>query len=303
MSVRTGNLISRLGGIAARTLGLSPGSRQLRANASAIYKSRQIQTEHYFLDLCDCGGGPLVVTFEPAGAPRERPDGSRPGWGATYLYRKGVSHLAIKPKVVDWYRRGGLIEAITEMRERDEFAPFSRIITYGASMGGYGALAFAGVLGADAVIALNPQSTLNRKLVPWENRYGAATREDWQGPLMDAALECGAARDVYVVVDRWFDIDRKHIDRLPRHNLHVLNVPFVQHRMPAHLVAMKAANMLVEGVITDSFDATQFRRAVRARRDLKKYFNVLDQHPRVQKSPLFTQIVATHRAQSPLLAN
>ncbi len=69
-------------------------------------------------------------------------------------------------------------------------------------MGGYGALAYSGMLGADTVVAFNPLTTLKPRLVPWETRFqNYATNFDWCGPLHDAAKECASVRQVYAIVD------------------------------------------------------------------------------------------------------
>lgn len=42
------------------------------------------------------------------------------------------------------------------------------------------------------VIALDPQSTMDPRVVPWETRFAEARRQDWTGPFADA--RAGAAK-------------------------------------------------------------------------------------------------------------
>ena len=290
-----GNLLQ----MAERTIRSERPSAQMTLHgiSAATSENTLIETPNYFLEAFSFETtGPFVITFEHAGAPRFRPDGYRPGWGAPVLRKKAISHLSIKPKEVDWYRKPDLSDALAALKDNGFFARYDRVITYGGSMGGYAALAYAGTVGADTVIAMNPQSTLDRKLVPWEKRFVMLGQsQDWSDPRSDAANGCGQARKVYAVVDRRFAADWKHIIRLPAHNLHVLNIPYVEHSVPLHLANMRALGIFISDIILkDDLDETHFYRLMRNRRHLKRYYNVLKRHPRVQASPKFSAIVEKH---------
>ncbi|MGI3171433.1 hypothetical protein ACRARG_19955 [Pseudooceanicola sp. C21-150M6] len=255
-----------------------------------------IATDNYFLEAYDFrNGSPLVVLFDASGDPPKNMDGFQPGWGTRFFRKRELSHIAIKYKASDWYRRPDLSEAFTNLRETGFLGRFDRIITYGGSMGGYAALAYAGELGADTVLALNPQSTLNEALAPWDDRYPDARSVSWEGPETDAANGCAQARQVYVVVDRLFAPDWLHVARLPEHNLKILNVPYVQHMMGLHLAGMGILGKLVTDIVQkNSLDMTAFHYSARKRRKLKKYYNVMRSLPRVKNSRVFSDIVDHH---------
>lgn len=259
-----------------------------------------VETKNYFLEAFDYGqkgvffkkAGPLVVTFENLDGPKSKAGGFRKGWGVDPLRKKGISHIAVKPKAPNWYRKPDLTEAFGHLRSMGFFDKFERIITYGASMGGYGALAYADILQADTVICLNPQSTMNPALVPWEQRFPRSRVENWKKKSSDAALGCRNARQIYAFVDRMHLPDWKHIERLSKHNLHVMNVPFVAHGVPIHLLKCGVLPMIVSELIEkDNFNRTVFYKKIRYRREIPKYYLSLKKMPRVQNSELFTSIV------------
>ncbi|MBR9650101.1 hypothetical protein [Thalassovita aquimarina] len=232
-----------------------------------------LETENYFLEAHVFDHDRLFVTFESAEPPGQRPKKFRSGWGAEALRKHRVSCLCVKPKFADWYARPDLPEALARLEEF--FARFRRVITYGGSMGGFGALAFADLVGAHDVIALNPQSTLDRRKVPWENRFEPALPFDFTGPYGDAKGKFDRAERVFVLVDRWFSPDWKHIERIMRDNIIVLNTPFLRHRTTEHLRNMQVLGPIVDAFIQDRFSEPEFHRHMRARRRLNRYFDTL----------------------------
>jgi hypothetical protein len=100
---------------------------------------------HYFIDYIAGPLNQLVITFENADQPsRPRLDALREPWGAAALTRKGYSVLGIKPKAADWYRHPDLHEFFRSTALQTFLRSFKKIYLYGSSMGGYGALTFAG---------------------------------------------------------------------------------------------------------------------------------------------------------------
>lgn len=262
-----------------------------------------IETEFYTLEAYVYDeGGPLVVTFEQIRGAKDYQHRLRAGWIVNHLRTRRVSHVAVKPGRNDWYRRAGLADAFLHLKESGFLRRFSRVITCGGSMGGYAALAYSGLLGADTVVAFNPLTSLNSDLVPWETRFPYFAQEfDWQGPFHDAARECDGVRKLYVVVDRRFDLDWKHVQRLPQHNLHLLNAPFLQHQLPLHLHRLGLLEPFIDNMVRDQIEIMPFNKVLRERRELAQYYDVLASAPRVANSPYFSAIVDRFRADSPLL--
>jgi len=71
-----------------------------------------------------------------------------------------------------WYNGDGVATSICEVvAEKVRELKLRRVITIGNSMGGFGAILFARLLGANAAIAFSPQFSFDRKIVPGEHRW------------------------------------------------------------------------------------------------------------------------------------
>lgn len=117
-----------------------------------------------------------VVTFDNYGL---GPGFDRPGFGEAFLQSQGVSAIHIMGCKDDWYQYPEMVEACAAVREA--VAGAERVMTYGSSMGGYAALRFAEAVGANAILALSPQYSIQREHVPQENRWQEdAERIEWQ---------------------------------------------------------------------------------------------------------------------------
>lgn len=167
----------------------------------------------------------LVITFENAGA-TNHDDPFRLGWGAKRFRTSKTSHICIKPKAADWYQHPDLAQAFTTLRDTGFFAQFRHRLTYGGSMGGFAALAYADLVQATTVLALNPQSTLAPDLAGWDKRFPQARAQDWSGPYKDAAGLARTPTLVLVAYDPFTPLDAKHIARLDQPALTLLRAPF-----------------------------------------------------------------------------
>jgi len=253
-----------------------------------------LATENYFLDAYVYKYDTLVVTFEPfnAALPSSK---FRSGWGSEFLRSQQISHLCIKPKISDWYRKADLITAIKELKAAGFFRPFRRIVTYGGSMGGFAALAFADLIGATYVFSLNPQSTLDPQKVPWETRFRRGQREDWSGHYTEAADGIHSVKQVYIAVDMRDALDRRHVDRIRGRAVEILNMPFVGHFMPRHLKQTGLLQSTLVGIMREEFDLDGFRKKARGRRKLAAYYDGLLSRDRVARSERFRTIVNHHK--------
>ncbi|MEP3634424.1 MAG: hypothetical protein ABJQ23_01000 [Shimia thalassica] len=239
------------------------------AVADNLYR---IELDHYVIDFLQNSSSHLTVCFEHMGRPEAIPDRNRLGWGHTLLERKtNHSGLMIKPDYSNWYRQHGLFEFLKSLGEVSFFASFDRVMTYGGSMGGYGAIAFADVCQADIVLSMNPQATLNTEIASWEPRFKGGKAEDWSGPLCLASEGCKNAAEVYLVFDRRFDLDRKHIELLDIPYANELNIPYVGHFIPRHLKNMGFLGDLYYSIAEGEYDPVSWRRNFRKRRFLADY--------------------------------
>ena len=241
-----------------------------------------IETENYFLEAHVFDKDKIFVTFESAQPRGPRPDKYRSGWGSETMRKRRISTLCIKPKIADWYLRADLAEVLTRLRPW--LAEFGRVIAYGGSMGGFGALNYADTMGATDVVAMNPQTAMNPATVPWETRFAAAPRQDFVGPYGDARENFLNTPRVLIFVDRHFPPDWAHVTRLVPGSYRVINVPYLQHGLPPGLAKLGLLSWLIETIAADRFTEAEFYRRIRVRRQSPRYARALYQltagHPR-----------------------
>jgi len=76
-----------------------------------------------------------------------------------------------------------LLDFFIQMNKSGFFHGFEQVMTYGGSMGGYGALAYADAVNAGVVLSINPQATLSERLAPWETRFSQGKNSSGKGRL------------------------------------------------------------------------------------------------------------------------
>lgn len=242
------------------------------------YTEARFSVPGYFFRHIRCGSRRLVVTFETAGGKQYRPDPTRDGWGAGLVQRLGADGLFVMPAQVDWYRQPALRDFFAFLRVSGFFRGYGEVVTYGSSMGAYGALAFSGLCGAHRVVAFNPQSSLSPSIVPWEDRFPRSAVQDWNGPLADARHHIPATAEVTLLVDPFNRKDRRHAARIeaahPR--TRILRVPFVGHEVMNALRDMGVLSGLTLKLLEGRLEDRSFYAAARARRNLDVYRKHLD---------------------------
>lgn len=255
-----------------------------------------IETPNYFLEANLLGRDTLVVTFERAGPPDIRPDRDRKGWGVGPFLRRGVSVLAVKPKVVDWYTRPDLAEALRRLRPL--LSVFGQRVTYGTSMGALAALSHADLLGADRVVALAPQTSIDPALFPDDDRIPQDACWDIAAPYADARGKFEGARQVVVLYDPQEPVDVRHVRRILTPGIEVVKLPFTGHEVPVVLRDVGALDRMVDLCLTGRLDRAALGRALRARRSDPAY---LDRLARAAEGrPAFLARIAAARARGGL---
>lgn len=213
-----------------------------------------ITLENYLLEYY-AGDDLLWITFDHAGLPKHAVD-RRAGWGAPELARHGWSVLAIKARAADWFLKPDLraffegpeLAKLTEGRRR--------IILYGLSMGGFGALGYSTFLPGSVALAISPQTTLDPVKVPWEKRFDYALSEDWTGPMGDINELTPAHAEAYVLYSPGNKFDGPQMARLDRFGpLTRLPLPGNAHVPAGMLKESGILKDLVQAVAAGPFDA------------------------------------------------
>ncbi|MGL4280832.1 MAG: hypothetical protein ACRCS0_10735, partial [Albidovulum sp.] len=206
----------------------------------------------------------LVVTFDNLDIAMTKREERRP-WGYEFIEKQGWSMLGVMAGGWTWYRDPWVHAEFDRLRKEGFFAQFRRVVFYGASMGGYAAAAFAPACPGADVVAISPQSTLDRALVPWESRYRAAWGYDYSGPYGDAASVSAAAGRVFLFYDPYARLDAAHADRFTGANVEKLRVPLVGHRLGTALQQMGILSPVILAALDGHLVPLDFYRRLRAR--------------------------------------
>ena len=212
----------------------------------------------------------LVVTFDNLDIAMNKRAERRP-WGFEFIEKQGWSMLGAMAGGWTWYREPWVWAEFDRLRDEGFFARFRRVVFYGASMGGYAAAAFSGACPGADVVAISPQSTLDRGLVPWETRYKTAWDRDFSGAYGDAAQVSGAARRVTILYDPYEPLDAGHVARFSGANVMKLRAPLMGHRLGSSLHQMGILTPIILGALDGSLTEQDFYRRLRARRDFPRY--------------------------------
>ncbi len=187
----------------------------------------------------------------------------REGFGQSFLRGSGISAVHVLGCGNDWYQYPDILEAAAVVREATRGA--MRRVAYGSSMGGYAALRLADAVGADAVLALSPQWSIDPAIAQWDKRWTQdAYRIRWL-PAMRAPLRCAAS--TVLVYDPHLPLDRRHAGLIAeRTRSQMLPVPHCLHPAGTFLGEIGLLGVLLRDVMEDRFDARAMAAQIRSRR-------------------------------------
>lgn len=195
----------------------------------------------------------------------------REPWAFKFARDANIAHLGIMAHVSDWYRDPALIDRMKKLKKDGFFDGYDRVIFAGVSMGGYAAIAFGSLVPGAHVISINPQSTLDPELVPWETRYENGRRQDWTLPLSDAAALTKKLGRVSIFYDPYHEPDQQHVDRFSGENIRIFKCWFSNHKSAVFLRKIDALKPVMSHCIFDELTELDFYRLYRARRYLPWY--------------------------------
>ncbi len=251
----------------------------------------------------DRGQHQLVVSFDnlsDAGNPRY----DRDAWAGKFCADNGWSHLGVLSQVPHWYRDQAIIDFMKKLSSDGFFEQFDRVAFCGTSMGGFAALTFSSLAPGATVIAFSPQTTLRSDLVPWDKRFAKGRRADWALEYSDAAEQISSAHKVYVVFDPFFDLDKKHYNRLVGENIMSLHGFGLGHKSALVLRRMDRLKPIMFDAITGVLTEKRFYELMRARKDVYLYRQNIEtyliQRDRENWLPLFRKAFKTRRRKAKL---
>lgn len=212
----------------------------------------------------------LVVTFDNLDIAMGKREDRRP-WGFSFIEKQGWSMLGVMANGWTWYRDAWVWDQFNDLRDSGFFKQFKRVVFYGASMGGYAAAAFVAACPGADVVAISPQSTLDKAIVPWETRYKTAWDSDFSGPYGDAAKVSKAAGRVFLMYDPFEPLDTGHADRFEGENVTKLRAPLLGHRLGSSLQQMGILSPITLGALNGTLTEPEFYRMLRARKTFGRY--------------------------------
>jgi len=186
-------------------------------------------------------------------------------FGRNYLEKSGISGVYFIAKWNHWWQPAGCRAAIAAAVQYMAASQPGPIMTYGSSMGGYGAALYSGRLDASTVLMLSPQYTPDPAKPPHETRWAKEAREitflhD------DMAAEISRTARKIVIYDT-HDPDSRHaalFAAIPGTEL--FGTPFAGHPAGYFLLQTKLLQELVLGAYGGALDRHQYRDIVRRRR-------------------------------------
>ncbi|WP_454288543.1 alpha/beta fold hydrolase [Rhizobium arsenicireducens] len=149
-----------------------------------------------------------VVTFSD----HFQPEGSfRAGFGQEALEQAGVTAIHVKSSFNHWWQTPEIFHAMDIVRAVLAGYGGGRVVTYGASMGGYAAIHFASSLNAVRAIAYSPQSNL------WDDRETRWRREatDWPRLLPPIESVLSGSIEYLIVADPRERLDMMQASGVP----------------------------------------------------------------------------------------
>jgi lysophospholipase L1-like esterase len=197
----------------------------------------------------------------------------RPGFGENFFKGSSIDAIHFISRNNDWYQYGELPEIAASVSDITK-SSYHRVLTYGSSMGGYAAIRFGRIAGAEAAIAISPQFSIDPMTVPFENRWSCdAARIDF---TLERSLSTEFVATSYVLYDP-HDPDRYHVDLFRgRTNVIDISIPYGGHPLTGYLVEAGLLKELVLDIICARLDPARLRcRAREARKSTPQYFQVL----------------------------
>ena len=156
-----------------------------------------------------------------------------------FLKSNKVNVLSIAPlEENSWYRDAALFCFLKSISRA--ISSFPVRVGYGSSMGGYGAATFAGVLGLNRLLLLNPISTLDCNKAPFERRF-KSIQHDWEGEYSDASE---VKQEGCLIYDPLCREDRLHAQRF-KENIRLIPLIGAGHNTPKLLLDMGVLKELV----------------------------------------------------------
>lgn len=205
-----------------------------------------------------------LITFTPL-------KGGGEGFAQEFFKKRGISCICFISSWDHWWQTPEMADAVKSAR--GIVVDYKRAITYGTSMGAYGALNFSKALGANQVIAFSPQYSIHAAKVPFEKRWRShAAKIDFQHDDMENGI---IESNVTLLYDP-ASPDGFHAQLISKPGCHHVRIPFVGHSVIGFLSEIGMLKRIVMDLVEgQAIQPETIRAAVRGRRKSSSYWKYM----------------------------
>ncbi|WP_263226601.1 hypothetical protein [Pseudomonas alabamensis] len=226
-----------------------------KGKRQVIYEGSELSAIY---DRCD--SDILVISFSGY----EPPDAIRRPYGDSFLQSENFSVIFVVAKKNNWYQTEEfliLMSIISEFKEN-----YKRCITYGQSMGGYGAILAASRLGIYC-LATAPQTVISDpKNVSMMSNWMSCIRER---PIVhdDIRETIHNSAQVNVIIDLKERTDREHFNQIAEcEKVLVYKIPYGSHLIPSALHQMGILKIVISAALKGNLEPFELRKLTRKNR-------------------------------------
>ncbi|APE43149.1 phosphoadenosine phosphosulfate reductase [Sulfitobacter alexandrii] len=225
----------------------------------------------------------LLVSFETIQGMHALSDLAQPlGW--EMVRNRNWSHLCLASDGDTWFRDRAVFGYFDRLIDDGFFDEFETVLFYGAGPCGYAASAYSVASPGAAVLAIQPQATLDPRVTEWDPRFTDMRMQDFTSRYGYAPDMLDAADRAFVLYDPREALDAMHAALFTRPNVTKLRMRFMGDALQTDLLEMEQWAPLLEAAADGSLDSDLFARLYRARRDYRPYLrnlmNALDNDDR-----------------------
>lgn len=206
------------------------------------------------------------------------------GFGQAAFEKRDVGTIYIRSNRSNWFQHEEVMDLAWRIREYVE--DDVTFILYGASMGAYAALLLSGVLKPKRIVAIAPQFSIDRTIVPWETRWFRSAKRI-QRFRFDLGENIDPHSEKLVCYDN-MSLDKRHIDMLPiDETWSLVRLPYASHQVLRYLRETDCLSNLVDYLTGRSFDVAEvMERARRNRRKSPIYWMTLAKNNKERRPQL-----------------
>jgi len=216
----------------------------------------------------------LLVTFETLQGIRILSADAQPlGWDMVKAHN--WSHLCIASDGDTWFRDRAVYSHFDRLIDDGFFDAFEQVIFYGAGPCGYAAAAYSVSAPGCAVLAVQPQATLDPRVAEWDDRFAELRRVDFTNRYGYAPDMIDGAERAYVLYDPAEHLDAMHAALFTRPNVKKFRLRFMGNAIQTDLLEMDIWESLLLAIRDDQLDDLYFGKCLRMRRTHPLYLRNL----------------------------